>query len=438
MTLFITLLGGMIETFLIILVGFSFVGISFRRKLYPLLVVSFYGSVLLTILKGSIPPYIYLLILIISLGVLLTFIIHVSVTVSLLALVAGAILLLLSEFVSFLLLFPLQSVFTIAITDMPVLIVAIPHMLNMLFIFFLIRKFNLHILTGDSERGMKGSNTKFYSILFLLFAMLFLYYSIIFNHQHSTTFTLLSAVFLVMITILIFYVIRYLLNSNLEALSMHLNHQYEEDLGHYINNVKLQRHDFVHHLLASKKMLDHGHYEECKEYLDEVLEEASSVSEILPLTSDAVAGMLLSYKDLAFKKNVHIHYIIYDNLRDIPCRVYELNKILGNLLLNSIEAVEIEEECKRQVTVTIGKNNNEYFFEISNFANIDEFEKNITEMFKEGFSTKKEKGNHGHGLSIVQSIVEKYKGYLYPELVDHSVTFVVKIPSGGKHETSYA
>ncbi|MGG1630872.1 sensor histidine kinase [Rossellomorea sp. NRS-1567] len=437
MNLLITLLGGMIETFLIILVGYTLMGIAVRGKVYPLLFVSFYGSVILTMLKGSVPPYIYLFILIISIGILLTFIVRVSVKLSLLAIVAGAILLLLSEFVSYLFLYPFQSIFHLTIKDMPALAVAIPHMLIMLLIYLLIKKCNLHIHTSEGSLGMKGSNTKFYSILFFLFAMLFLYYAIIFNHHSSPAFTLLSAVFLVIITILTFYVIRYLLNSNLESLSIHLNHQYEEDLSQYISNVKLQRHDFVHHLLAAKKMLDHGHYEECKEYLDEVLDEASSVSDVLPLTSDAVAGMLLSYKELAFKKNILIHYTICDNLKDIPCRVYELNKILGNLILNSIEAVEIEEESKRQITVAIGKDNNEYFFEVSNFTRIDEIEKNISDIFKAGFSTKKGNGNQGQGLAIVQSLVEKYKGYLYPELLDHSVTFVVKIPCGGKHANSY-
>jgi two-component system, LytTR family, sensor histidine kinase AgrC len=435
--LFNPLLGGTIETLLIILVGYALMGITIGKRLYSILFVSFYGSVILTMLKGSVPAYIYLLILIISIGILLTFIVRVSVTLSLLAIVAGAILLLLSEFVSYFLLYPFQILFHFSIEAMPALAVAVPHMFIMLVIYFLIRKFNLHIFASADNLVMKGGNTKFYSILFFLFAMLFLYYAIIFNQQLSPAFTLLSALFLVIITILTFYVIRFLLNSNLESLSIHLNHQYEKDLSQYISHVKLQRHDFVHHLLAAKKMLDHGHYEQCRDYLDEVLYETSSVSDVLPLTSDAVAGMLLSYKELAFKKGIHLHYIIRDNLRDIPCRVFELNKILGNLIMNSIEAVEIEEEPKRQITVSIGKDNNEYFFEVSNFTRVDVVEKNIGDIFRTGFTTKRGKGNQGQGLAIVQSLVEKYKGYLYPELLDNSITFVVKIPCGGKHANSY-
>lgn len=431
MTLFIKLFGGTIETFLIILVGYTLMGIAIRGKVYPLLVASFYGSAILTILKGSVAPYVYLLILILSLGILLTFIVQVSVSQSLLALVAGAIMLLLSEFISFLFWYPMQVIFSITVKELPVLIVAVPHMLIMLLIYFFLKKFNIHIPVSVHHSGRRGSNAKFYSILFLLFGLLFLYYAIIFNHHSASSFAVLSAVFLIIITMLIFYVIRYLLNTNLESLSIRLNHQYEEDLTQYISNVKLQRHDFVHHLLAAKKMLDHGHFNHCKEYLDEVLEETSSVSDVLPLASDAVAGMLLSYKEQASKKGVTVHYTISDQLKDVPCRVFELNKILGNLILNAIEAVESLEECKRHVTVSIGKKDQEYFFEISNSADIEELERNITCIFKEGFSTKKGTGNQGQGLAIVQSIVDKYKGYIYPEIVDHSVTFVVKIPVGG-------
>ncbi|KPL59252.1 sensor histidine kinase [Rossellomorea vietnamensis] len=430
MNLLYTLLGGMIETFLIIIVGYALMGITGGKRLYSFLFVSFYGSVVLTMLKGSVPAYIYLLILIISIGILLTFIVRVSVKLSLLAIVAGSILLLLSEFVGSILLYLFQLVFHFTISDWPTLAVATPHMLMMLFMYFLIKKYNLGIHPNDANLGVKVSNTKFYSILFFLFAILFLYYAIIFSH-HSSSVTLLSAVFLVIITILTFYVIQYLLNSNLESLSIQLNHQYEEDLSQYISQVKYQRHDFIHHILATKKMLDDGHYEECKDYLNEVLDETSSVNDVLPLTSDAVAGMLLSYKAIAFKKDVDLHFIIRDSLKDIPCRVFELNKILGNLILNSIEAVEIEEKSMKQITVVIGKTNNEYLFEVSNPACIDKFEKNISNIFKEGFSTKKGNGNQGQGLAIVQSLVEKYRGYLYPELLDNSVTFVVKIPCGG-------
>ncbi|OIU69756.1 sensor histidine kinase [Rossellomorea aquimaris] len=431
MALFIKLFGGTIETFLIILVGYTLMGISVKRKVYPLLVASFYGSVILTMLKGITEPYVYLLILIVSLGILLTFIVQAGIPQSLLALVAGAIILLLSEFISFLFWYPLQAMTTIDVAELPILLVAVPHMMIMLLVYFLIKKFNLHIQPHNDNIVRKGNNAKFFSVLFLLFGMLFLYYAIVFKHHSASASAVWSAVFLVFITILIFYVIRYLLNSNLESLSIRLNQQYEEDLTQYISSVKLQRHDFVHHLLAVKKMLDNGHFNQCKDYLDEVLEETSSVSDVLPLASDAVAGMLLSYKELASKKNVIVHYHISDQLKDIPCRVFELNKILGNLILNAIEAVESVEECKRHVTVSIGKKDQEYFFEISNSANIEELEKNITCIFKEGFSTKEGTGNQGQGLAIVQSIVDKYKGYIYPEIVDHSVTFVVKIPIGG-------
>ncbi|USK36452.1 GHKL domain-containing protein (plasmid) [Bacillus sp. F19] len=429
---FFTILGGMLETFLIIIVGYTLVGIVIKDKIIPLLVVSFYGSVILTMVKENVSVFIYLFALILSIGVLLTFVVNVNIKISLIGLVSGAILLLLSEFSSFLILYQIQLLLNIDIMGMPLILLAIPHMLIMLSLYVIFNKYRLQIYC--LKNGCKNSNYKFYSTLFVLFGLLFLYYSVIYKSSSYEFFNNITfAVFLVLVTLVAFSVIRHQLKVKLEDLSLMLNDQYEEDLSTYISTIKLQRHDFIHHLLATKKMLDSGSFDECKKYLEDVLDETSGVSEILPLSSDAVGGMLLSYKEMAIKKNINIHYNIYDNLSDIPCRVYELNKILGNLILNSIEAVEFLEGCKKHVNVNIGKTATDYYFEISNPTNVLEFEKNLTEIFTQGFSTKGKVNNQGQGLTIVHSIVEKYKGYIYPELLDDTVIFIVKIPYGGRN-----
>ncbi|WP_161937257.1 ATP-binding protein [Tepidibacillus decaturensis] len=49
-------------------------------------------------------------------------------------------------------------------------------------------------------------------------------------------------------------------------------------------------------------------------------------------------------------------------------------------------------------------------------------------LFEEGYTTKKEKENSGFGLSIVKSIVQKYKGTIRVESSKNLTTFIIELP----------
>lgn len=127
-----------------------------------------------------------------------------------------------------------------------------------------------------------------------------------------------------------------------------------------------------------------------------------------------------------------MYYYIGDNLSSFPCKIYETNKILGNLILNAIEAVDQLEEEKRYINMKIQRNDVHYILEVSNYIE-DGTVENIESIFDQGFTTKTNTYNTGQGLTIVESIVMQYGGHIYPEVIEDMITFIVKIPHGGKY-----
>lgn len=421
--------GGFIETYVIILVGYKLIGISLKNEVIHISIVSFYGSIILLLVKEALPSASYLLVTILSIGFLLTFVTNISTFSSIMAVLLGCLLLLLSEVISFTLLKGLPYIQSIS--SLP-LVRVVPNIVIMLIIYLILNKFNYYIPVKIKKKHYK--NDSILSIIIFLFGLLFLFYILVFEMNQFKFFSLSSALVLVLITLSVLYLIRYHMVKKIEDLAFSLNDQYEEDISKHITTMRSQRHDFIHHMLAIKQMLNSGKYQESFDYINSVLGETSYISDVLPIASEAVGGLLLSYKEKASKKGINIYYHIMDGLNSFPCKVYETNKILGNLLLNAIEAVDQIEEEKKFINMKIYRNNSHYYIEVSNFIEKETIERNIENIFKPGFTTKNHIGNTGQGLSIVENLVLQYRGHIYLEIIDDMIKFIVKIPHGGKYD----
>jgi sensor histidine kinase regulating citrate/malate metabolism len=105
----------------------------------------------------------------------------------------------------------------------------------------------------------------------------------------------------------------------------------------------------------------------------------------------------------------------------------DLTKVLGNLIDNAIDEVSLLPEEKRIVTVSGCQHSGVLEFKVSNSCSDIEALRNKP-LFDAGYSSK-DKTHSGLGLSIVKSIVGRYKGTVRMELTEPDiVTFVVRIP----------
>lgn len=426
---FITnLIGGYIETFLILLIGFYFIGLKVKNNFAVFSVVSLYGSTLLIMTKKTLPTWGYLLILILSISILFTLIFNINVLYSFFAMLMGSLCLLISEAISF-------SVITLISYYLPIkkewllqshpIVKAIPHWIIVAVTYFILSKKNINFVRNHHSKKFL-SNLLFISLL----GMMALYFIGLYG-GHTRYFLGLAAVgVMIGSTLGISYLFKVMLDQNSDRISRAVDVQFEEEVSNYISLVKSQRHDFVHHLLAIHGMLSKGNIEECKNYLQEVLNEASLLGEILPLKSKAVSGLLLAYKKKAEKKGISVHYLIFDSLADIPCKTFEMNQILGNLIQNAIE--EAEKNTVKEITVVIQRKGKFIHIEISNYGNVKLFERNIEKIFEHGFSTKDPKKNSGIGLANVNEILQRYNGKLFPEIRGDIITFNLILPIKGE------
>lgn len=419
------LLGGFLETVLIILVGLRLIGISIKKKWIAIGVVSFYGSSILIIVRNTMPAGTYLIITILAIGILLSFVIESGVISNIVAILFGCLALIISEIISFTILRKISFIDDFILGESP-LLKAIPHLSVMVLIFILLLKIKFYIPFPVKKKPQK--NYTAFSILFLLFGFLFLFYIYAVELNSLIFFSVPSAVFLLAITISIFYIVRYQLLNNTEILSLSLNDQYEEDISKQIRILKSQRHDFIHHLLATKQMLNRGHYEESLSYINSILNESAAISDVLPISSDAISGLLLSYKEKANSLGIEIFYQINDNLSLLPCKTFEINKILGNLIKNSIEAVKDFEAEKKCIHMKIYRDKY-YRIEISNFIKEEDTIRSASSFFIPGFSTKA--GNSGVGLVIIEELLNEYQGSIHFDITGDLITFKVSLPYGG-------
>ncbi len=282
--------------------------------------------------------------------------------------------------------------------------------------------FEDNILFNDSSDYY---NINIYSIEFIVLSLNFVLY-IMFLELHYFRFNF--RILLVFLSIIISSLLLFYLKSNIQYKSklraLLSDSQHQKEILSYYNVIRSQRHDFNFHLNAIYALINDKNYLDCKKYIEDIVKDAGYINELLPLHHPIIGAMLNTFKEIANQKGIEINYYIYDNLIDMPCSVYEMNKILGNLIQNAIDEIQDKNQNNLKIDVDILKERGSIILKVRNYIDM---EKNITRnIFDIGYTTKK---NHeGLGLPMIQKILLKYNGVIYSEILDKEISFIVRIP----------
>ena len=279
-----------------------------------------------------------------------------------------------------------------------------------------------YILTKEQKRGMVHRQAYFFPGLVLLISWQ-LFFLISMDALREQILPLLVFTVLLHLTVLLF--LRQQVQSLQERIENIIDKQYQAELLNFMQVIRSQRHDFNFHTQTICGMIESGRFDECKAYIQSMLQTVKSTNDILPLYHPAASALLNTFREMALQKGLQMDIEIHDNLQFISTGVYETNTILGNLLQNAIDELELHPEIEsRTIHVLILKRGRNNILKVSNDCHLAPEE--MSKIFLPGFTTKR--SHEGLGLANALRIAEKHDGTVYPEFEGQTVHFIAKIP----------
>ena len=192
--------------------------------------------------------------------------------------------------------------------------------------------------------------------------------------------------------------------------------------------LRSQRHDYLNHIQVIYGLMELNEYEEAKKYLNPVFKDIMKVSKALRTDQPAINALLQAKILMAQKSDIDLYLEVRSDLRDIGIEPWNLCKILANIIDNGISALE-KLQGEKKLTIEIGETAKDYHFTLYN--NGPQIPQNhMSEIFKQGFTTKKENG-HGMGLFIVEQLLKEGGGTIAVSSAVHKTEFIITIPKKG-------
>ncbi|QTD40844.1 sensor histidine kinase [Sporosarcina sp. Te-1] len=424
-----------IQIFTGLLIGFSLVGLEARRTSRKLLIISlFFGVAYAAAAILFSPTWLIPILIILALPFLVRLMkvpVAQSTIAVLLAVIYNLAVVSLIEYNIFYLLLDAGNVSLDTGTKMSInLFVS----LNNIFIAMIVYSnspvlfpkllFEKSLDDDDPEISFSG---RAYSVILILFLLAVgLYYTVWELPHIRLHYRWFITLWSLTVTVAIILFQRKLILFKNEKVQLFLDRQYQKELLTFFSMIRSQRHDFNFHLTAIYGLIQKKEYAACETYIKEMVKSATVINDLLPLHHPATAAMLSTFKERAAAKGISIEYIIMNDLRNCPCSVYEINKVLGNLIQNALDEVERLPEKNHPIIVELNTEWNQLMITVMNETDLAG--EKLGDLFEAGFSTKVH--HEGLGLPAVKKIVEKYQGIVYPELEEGFIHFHVSIPEG--------
>ncbi len=210
-----------------------------------------------------------------------------------------------------------------------------------------------------------------------------------------------------------------------ERIEAMVDKQYQAELLNFMQVIRSQRHDFNFHLNAVAGMIQNGRYQDCDQYISEMVRHTERLNDVLPIKNPVISALINTFQELASGKKIDLRAQSSTQLEGLPCTMYEFNSILGNLLQNAIDEVEQKPAGDRWAELLLLKRGRQYIIRVTNPCDRDPSE--FENVFNPGYSTKQ--SHEGIGLATVRKIAAKYGGAVHAEHAPGVVRFIVRLPA---------
>jgi two-component system sensor histidine kinase AgrC len=188
-----------------------------------------------------------------------------------------------------------------------------------------------------------------------------------------------------------------------------------------------QRHDFLNQLQVVYGLIEMEEYREAAEYMEKLYADIQKVNSYLRTSIPAVNAILQAKAQMCESRNIRCDIQINSTLSDIAMPEWELCRVLGNIIDNSINALlEKEGDDERILKIEISEDIRYHMFRICN--NGPEIpDSHLSRIFEPGFTTRSNMGD-GMGLTICKRLIESCGGKIEVSSGRDSTCFFGKIP----------
>lgn len=198
-----------------------------------------------------------------------------------------------------------------------------------------------------------------------------------------------------------------------------------KELERFNKTLRAQRHDYLNHIQVIYSLMELEEYEEARNYIEPVYKDIVRVSKALKTSKPAVNALLQAKMQVAEQNKIEMELEIKSDLKSLPMEAWEFCRVIGNIIDNGIFALKLK-ESNRYMFVEFAEDINDIRINISNNGPCIPKEV-VLNIFKEGFTTKGEKGE-GMGLAIVEEIIESFDGSVSVTSNSERTYFEIVIP----------
>lgn len=282
-------------------------------------------------------------------------------------------------------------------------------------LFFIVIIMLQRVFTDDEIRELPAK----YSIMLVLIPTGSIYImnsifmlSLMVNNKHSRLNSAVTAILLLGMNILIFYIymkladdlqLRRMTSVYEQQFELYERHQQEQE----ISTMKLRdvRHNMKNNLISILAYAENGDYDKMTEFVREILGEGRIAIESVSNSGNMVIDSLIGYWYVTAKEKGIRFSVDTCVPMAMPFKGADISLILGNLLENAVEAAQKANDVKYiKIRIKYDKNNLLLFMMNSYKGPLL---KSKNGKLK---STKLDHRNHGIGLASVYRTVAKYHG----------------------------
>lgn len=217
---------------------------------------------------------------------------------------------------------------------------------------------------------------------------------------------ILISILIVLVNLLLWWkFIPRIVDKRIARFQSDLVSKYYDEIEITYRKMRGWRHDYHNHIQVLKANLTLGQYEQALDYLGRLEKDLSSVDTFLRTGNVMVDAILNSKLSLIMEKDIAVDATAIVP-QDIAISGIDLSVLIGNLLDNAMEGcMRIPEAKERFIRIYVDIVKKQFYISVTNSTN------GMVKKTGEKFLSHKQ-GTHGFGLLRIDSIVDKYHGYI--------------------------